>query len=206
MKELFTRYESLKGLENEINLAVNLIVSCYKLGGKIMLIGNGGSAADCGHIASELLKNFYIKRPIDNEFYNKLSSVSENAKNTAKALQKGIACVDLTAFTPTLTAIGNDTGYEYAFSQTFYSLYKPNDVLIAFTTSGRSQNIINMLEVAKALNAKTITFTGKNRLICDDLSTVTLAVNEVETYKIQELHLPIYHYICKEVERILFGN
>jgi D-sedoheptulose 7-phosphate isomerase len=204
MKELFKRYPMLKPLEKDISTALEIMLNCYYSGGKIMLIGNGGSASDCAHMTGELLKDFYIKRPIGEDFYYKLSSISESARQTANKLQQGIACIDLTAFNSTLTAIGNDTGFEFAFAQTLYSLYKPNDILIAFTTSGTSKNIIKTLEVAKALGSKTITFTGENGLKDESLSTVTLKVPEHETFKAQELHLPIYHYLCKRLEEILF--
>ena len=204
MENLIKRYPALKGMEYKITNALNIMEDCYRNGGKIMLIGNGGSSADCSHIAGELLKDFYIKRPIESEFSKKLSAISKSAEETALKLQKGIPCIDLTALTGALTALGNDTGYEYAFAQLFYSLYRENDVLIAFSTSGTSKNVIKTLEVAKALNAKTITFTGENGLKDESLSTVTLAVPETETYLAQELHLPIYHYLCKRLEEILF--
>lgn len=204
MDNLLERYPSLTPIKNQIEKALDIIIECYNNGGKLLLIGNGGSCSDCAHIAGELLKDFYIKRPIDQDFYNKLSAVSESAKQTATKLQKGVPCVDLTAFNSTLTALGNDTGYDVGFAQLFYSLYKPNDVLIAFSTSGKSQNIIKTLEVAKALNAKSISFTGKNGLVNNDLSTAVIAVGETETYKVQELHLPVYHYLCKKAEEILF--
>lgn len=206
MKQLFERYPNLIGLKENIQNALDVLLNCYKSGGKILLIGNGGSASDCAHIAGELLKDFYIKRPIDSTLYNKLSLISESAKQTADKLQKGIPCIDITAFSSTLTALGNDTGYDVAFAQIFYSLYKPNDVLIAFTTSGSSVNVIKSLEVAQALNAKSITFTGKNGIKDKNLSTVEIAVPETQTYKVQELHLPIYHYLCKQLENILFGE
>ena len=204
MKELLSRYPALQGLEKEISTALNVMLNCYNNGGKIMLIGNGGASADCGHIAGELLKDFYIKRPIDSGFYKTLSNISLSAEDTANKLQKGVPCIDLTAFNSAITALGNDVGYEYTFAQLFYSLYKPNDILIAFTTSGTSQNVIKALEVAKALNAKTISFTGKNGILNKNLSTVDISVPETETYKAQELFIPIYHYLCKEIERILF--
>ena len=204
MKELLSRYPALQGLEKEISTALNLMLNCYNNGGKILLIVNGGASADCDHIAGELLKNFYIERPIDSDFYKTLSNISLSAGDTANKLQKGVPCINLTAFNSAITALGNDVGYEYTFAQLFYSLYKPNDILIAFTTSGTSQNVIKALEVAKALNSKTITFTGKNGILNKNLSTVDINVPETETYKAQELFIPIYHYLCKEIERILF--
>ena len=203
MENLVAKYPKLKGLENKINLALEIMRNAYKNGGKFLVIGNGGSCSDCAHFTAELLNKFNAKRPIDKDFYNKLASVSKSAKDTANVLQKGIPCIDLTALSSTLTAISNDVGFEYGFSQLFYSLYREGDVLIAFTTSGKSKNVIKALEVAKALNAKTITFTGKNGLLNEDLATVNLSVNEEETYAIQELHLPLYHYVCSELEKDL---
>ena len=204
MEYLVKNYPLLKGLENKIDLALEIMRNAYKNGGKFLVIGNGGSSADCAHFSAELLNKFNTKRPLDKDFYKSLSGISSSAKDTANVLQKGIACVDLTALSSTLTAISNDVGFEYAFSQLFYSLYREGDVLIAFTTSGKSKNVIKALEVAKALGAKTITFTGKNGLLNEELATVNLAVNEEETYLIQQLHFPLYHYICKELEKDLF--
>ena len=204
MENLVAKHPKLKGLENKINLALEIMRNAYKNGGKFLVIGNGGSSADCAHFTAELLNKFNAKRKIDGEFYNKLASISKSAEETANVLQKGIPCIDLTALSSTLTAISNDVGFEYSFSQLFYSLYREGDVLIAFTTSGKSKNVIKALEVAKALNAKTITFTGKNGLIDENLATVNLSVNEEETYAIQELHLPLYHYVSSELEKDLF--
>lgn len=206
MQKLIEKYPALKGMEDKINSALSIMENCYRSGGKIMLIGNGGSSADCSHISGELLKNFYIKRPLDSDFYKTLSNISLSAEDTANKLQKGVPCIDLTAFNSAITALGNDVGYEYAFAQLFYSLYKEGDILIAFTTSGKSKNVIKALEVCKALNSKTITFTGKNGVISEDLSTVTLNVPETETYLVQELCLPIYHFLCKQLEENLFGK
>ncbi|MBO5713640.1 MAG: SIS domain-containing protein [Clostridia bacterium] len=204
MDKLIKKHPELAGLENKINNAIEILKRCYESGNKILLIGNGGSSADCAHFAGELLNKFNVKRPISNDFYAKLSTISSSALDTANVLQKGIPCIDLTSFTSALTAISNDVGYNYAFANLFYSLYNDGDVLVAFTTSGKSKNVIKALEVAKALNAKTITFTGKNGIFIKDLATVDLSVNETETYLIQELHLPIYHYVCKRLEELLF--
>ncbi len=202
--ELFTRYPALVDIKDDIDSALNLMLDCYRNGGKILICGNGGSSADSAHIAGELLKDFAKKRPIDDDFKAKLSAVSSSAKETASVLQKGVPCIDLTALNATLTAIGNDINFDYGFAQIFYSLASKNDLLIGLSTSGNSKNVVKAVEVAKALNIKTIGFTGANGGKLNDLCDVCIKAPATETYKVQEYHLPIYHYLCLQIENTLF--
>lgn len=204
--ELIKRYPALCEQKNNIENAIKMLLDCYHKGGKILICGNGGSASDSAHIAGEMLKDFAIKRPIDDDFKQKLSSISESAKQTAEVLQKGVPCVDLTALTSALTAVGNDASFEVGYAQLFYALAKENDVLIGMSTSGNSKNVVKAVEVAKALGVKTIGFTGAKGGKLEELCDVCLKAPETETYKIQEYHLPIYHYICLEVEKTLFSK
>jgi D-sedoheptulose 7-phosphate isomerase len=202
--ELFTRYPALVDIKDDIDSALNLMLDCYRNGGKILICGNGGSSADSAHIAGELLKDFAKKRPIDDDFKAKLSAISNSAKDTACVLQKGVPCIDLTALNATLTAIGNDINFDYGFAQIFYSLASKNDLLIGLSTSGNSKNVVKAVEVAKALNIKTIGFTGAKGGNLNDLCDVCIKAPATETYKVQEYHLPIYHYLCLQIENTLF--
>ena len=202
--ELFTRYPALVDIKDDIDSALNLMLDCYRNGGKILICGNGGSSADSAHIAGELLKDFAKKRPIDDDFKAKLSAISNSAKDTACVLQKGVPCIDLTALNATLTAIGNDINFDYGFAQIFYSLASKNDLLIGLSTSGNSKNVVKAVEVAKALNIKTIGFTGAKGGNLNDLCDVCIKAPAIETYKVQEYHLPIYHYLCLQIENTLF--
>lgn len=202
--ELFTRYPALIDIKDDIDSALNLMLDCYRNGGKILICGNGGSSADSAHIAGELLKDFAKKRPIDDDFKAKLSAVSSSAKETASVLQKGVPCIDLTALNATLTAIGNDIDFSYGYAQIFYSLAGKNDLLIGLSTSGNSTNVVKAIEVAKALNVKTIGFTGAKGGKLNELCDVCIKAPATETYKVQEYHLPIYHYLCLQIENVLF--
>lgn len=202
--ELFSRYPALNVIKDDILKALSKMLDCYKKGGKILICGNGGSASDSAHIAGELLKDFAKKRPIDDDFKQKLSAISDSGKETACVLQKGVPCIDLTALTSALTAVGNDADFKFGYAQLFYALASKDDILIGLSTSGNSKNVVKAIEVAKALNIATIGFTGANGGKLSELCDVCIKAPETETYKIQEYHLPIYHFLCLEIEKTLF--
>ena len=118
-------------------------------------------------------------------------------------LQVGIPCIDLTSQTALLTAFANDVDPDYIFAQQVvgYSKDNPHDVVLALSTSGNSKNVVNAVKVAKALGLKTISLTGKNDSLLSKLSTICIKAPEKEVFKVQEYHLPIYHYICIELEK-----
>ena len=197
-KELYERYPQLKGREGEISKAFDLLLSCYRNGGKVLTCGNGGSAADAEHIVGELLKKFRKHRDID-------SSVAEKLPPELVAkLEGALPAVSLVSMSGILTAFANDVAWETAFAQQVYGLGKPGDVLIALSTSGNSENCINAALVAKAKGLKVISMTGADGGKLDDLADAAIKVPEVETYKVQELHLPIYHALCAAIEEGLF--
>ena len=181
--------------------------ACYKAGGKILLCGNGGSAADCEHISGELLKGFLSKRALQYDDRNKLYEVMayDEATDMANKLQRAIPCIPLTAMSASITAFANDVDPNMAFAQLTYALGTSKDILIALSTSGNSANIVNALKVAKAMGMTTIAFTGnKANTECSKVATITIHAPASETYLVQELHLPIYHYLCAELERRVF--
>ena len=197
-KELYERYPQLKGCEGEISKAFDLLLPCYRNGGKVLTCGNGGSAADAEHIVGELLKKFRKHRDID-------SSVAEKLPPELVAkLEGALPAVSLVSMSGILTAFANDVAWETAFAQQVYGLGKPGDVLIALSTSGNSENCINAALVAKAKGLKVISMTGADGGKLDDLADAAIKVPEVETYKVQELHLPIYHALCAAIEEGLF--
>ncbi len=197
-EELYGRYPQLKGCEDEIAKAFDLLLSCYRNGGKVLTCGNGGSAADAEHIVGELLKKFRKHRDID-------SSVAEKLPPELVAkLEGALPAVSLVSMSGILTAFANDVAWETAFTQQVYGLGKPGDVLIALSTSGNSENCINAALVAKAKGLKVISMTGADGGKLDDLADAAIKVPEVETYKVQELHLPIYHALCAAIEEGLF--
>lgn len=175
--------EILEKCENEINSAVDLLVNCYKNGKKLLLVGNGGSAADCQHIATELMirLSHHIKRP-------------------------ALPAIALTTDSSNLTAGGNDIGYENVFARNVEGLGNEGDVLWAISTSGNSPNIIRAIELAKSKKMYVLGLTGSTGGKMNNLCDVLIRVPSENTQRIQEGHLTIEHIICELVELELYCN
>lgn len=190
--ELTERYPQLKIIADDVENAINLLIDCYEKEGKLLLCGNGGSAADCGHIVGELLKGFLKKRPTgsDDEVISKL--------------QGGLPAISLCEATSIFTAFCNDVDPDLVFAQQVYGLGKQSDVLIGITTSGNSLNVLKAMHTAKQKGMKTISLTGGNGGKIKALSDICIVVPECETFKVQELHLAVYHCICAGVEEYFF--
>ena len=197
-KELYERYPQLKGCEGEIAKAFDLLLTCYKGGGKVLTCGNGGSAADAEHIVGELLKKFRKHRDIDRGVAAKLPA------ELVTRLEGALPAVSLVSMSGILTAFANDVAWETVFAQQVYGLGKAGDVLIALSTSGNSANCVNAALVAKAKGLKVVSMTGTGGGRIGELADAAIKVPETETYKIQELHLPIYHALCAAIEDVLF--
>ena len=205
IENLITRYPALSACKSDIEAAAELMTQTYLRGGKILLCGNGGSAADCDHIAGELGKAFLKKRPIPTE---KRAAMAERCPEVAllfDQLEDALPAIPLTALTALLTAFGNDREAELCFAQATLSLGKEGDILLAISTSGNSKNILAAAKVARSLGMRVIALTGEGGGALRTLADITLAVPERETFKVQELHLPLYHYLCAAVEKRLFG-
>lgn len=172
--------EDIKLLEN-IKGAAKLCIDTYKEEGKILIAGNGGSAADAQHIAGELVSRFYFDRP-------------------------GLNAMALTTDTSILTAIGNDYGYEKLFERQIQANGKKGDVFIAISTSGNSKNIILALEECKRKGIKAIGLTGERESKMDELCDITIKVPSSSTPNIQESHIMIGHIICAIIEEQIFGK
>lgn len=201
MKTFYERYPELNEQKDNIEHAIDVLESCYKNGGKILVCGNGGSSSDSAHITAELMKTFIKRTPLNEKIFNKINQ--EFDEEISNKLQLGIPCIDLTAQCGLLTAFINDVDPDFVFAQQVvgYSKNNPSDVLLMLSTSGNSKNVVNAAKVAKSLGLKTISLTGKNDSELSRLSSVCIKAPEVETYKVQEYHLPIYHYICMELEK-----
>ena len=197
-EELYGRYPQLKGCEGEIAKAFDLLLTCYKGGGKVLACGNGGSAADAEHIVGELLKKFRKHRDID------IGIAAKLPPELVAKLEGALPAVSLVSMSGILTAFANDVAWETAFAQQVYGLGNSGDVLIALSTSGNSANCVNAALVAKAKGLKVISMTGAGGGKLAALADAAIRVPETETYKIQELHLPVYHALCAGLEEILF--
>lgn len=195
MENLLKRYPALEVCASDIQVALELMIDTYKNGGKILVCGNGGSASDSEHIVGELMKGFISKRPVNDE-----RIPDEIAKN----LQGSLPAISLPSQCAILSAYINDVDPEMMFAQLVYGYAKPEDLVIGLSTSGNSKNVVNAIEVAKCLGAKTFSMTGMGGGKLNEISDVTIKVPETETYKIQEYHLPVYHYLCAAVEKEFF--
>ena len=196
IENLIVRYPSLSAIKSEIEAAAALMTETYLRGGKILLCGNGGSAADCDHIAGELLKGFLSPRKITDE---SIPAVFR------EKLQGSLPAISIPALTAALTASLNDLDPEFAYAQLLGGLAKEGDLLIAISTSGNAKNVLRAAELARAMGVNILSLTGAGGGALAGIATVAVRAPEKETYLIQELHLPIYHCLCAEVERRIFG-
>lgn len=207
VKQLISRYPKLKDAEEDINGACDILEGCYRAGGKILIAGNGGSAADSEHIVGELMKGFVKPRPIPREFADSLKSIDEEKGAVlCKCLQQGIPAIALSGHTALSTAYLNDVEGAAGFAQQVYGYGKPEDVFLAISTSGNSRNILYAAVAAKAKGIKVVGLTGSTGGKLADYSDILIKAPEMETFKVQEYHLPIYHAICLELEERLFSD
>lgn len=206
LAELFERYPALRDIEEDIVKAESMMLETYHSGGKILACGNGGSCSDANHIVGELMKGFLLKRPMTAETREKFeSALGAEAEDFAKKLQRGIPAIALDAANALFTAYANDVDADYAYAQLVFGYAKENDMLIGISTSGNSKNVVNAMKAAKALGIKTLGLTGARESKLSALADYTIRVPETETFKVQEYHLPVYHYLCAIVEEKVFG-
>lgn len=205
LEELLSRYPALDACKNDIASALVALLETYRAGGKILLCGNGGSAADCEHIAGELLKGFLSHRRMTDATAAKFrASLGDDADEFIEKLQGGIPAISLPSQAGVLTAYANDVDAEFNYAQLIYAYAKPGDALIAISTSGNSKNCVRAAEAAKALGIKTIALTGARESKLSAICEITVRVPETETFKVQEYHLPVYHYLCAAMEEEIF--
>lgn len=195
LNKLLNRYPQLIACKNDIIRAKDTIIRCYENKGKLLLCGNGGSCADCDHIVGELMKGFLLERKVND---------IRLPEYIRKHLQSALPAISLSSQSAAFTAFMNDVEPSMVYAQMLYGYAQPNDVFIGISTSGNSESVVNAATVAKAIGIGTIALTGENDSALSKICDITIHVPETETYKAQELHLPIYHYICAEVEKHFF--
>lgn len=202
---LLERYPALAGMRPELERAVAMLVDSVARGGKVLTAGNGGSFADAEHITGELLKGFCKKRPLPEAAVAEFGRLwgSEGAE-LARRLQMGIPAVNLSLAPALTTAFGNDVDPALAVAQNLWASGTPGDVLIAISTGGNAANIRLALMAARVREVQTILLTGAKHGVCEKYADCVLAAPDCETYRIQELHLPIYHALCLAVEEAFF--
>lgn len=195
MKELLERYPQLNSCAKDIENALTFMLDTYKNGGKILVCGNGGSACDAEHIVGELMKGFKSLRKVTDK---------RISPGLCEKLQGALPTISLNSQTGLMTAIANDIDADMIFAQQVYGYAKENDLVIGISTSGNSKNVVNAIRVAKDLGVKSIVLTGEKGGILKEIADIIISAPATETYKIQEYHLPIYHYLCAEVEKEIF--
>jgi phosphoheptose isomerase len=205
LQQMTTRYPELIDCVLEIELGYELLHHAFHQKGKLLLCGNGGSAADCEHVVGELMKGFMSKRPLSASVSSQFErEFPGEGISLAEKLQGALPAISLISHTALISAYANDVAPEMIFAQQVYGYGLPGDVLLAFSTSGNSLNVLRALQVAKVQGMKTIGFTGcsggKMKSLCD----VTICVPWENTPDIQERHLPIYHALCRMLEEAFF--
>lgn len=199
--DLFNRYPILISCKSSIEEAIQLLVDCFEHKHKLLICGNGGSAADSLHIVGELMKAFNIKRSISEKLSNEIKkSYPQDADYLIQKLEFALPAISLVNEASLITAFSNDKAPDLIFAQQVLGYGQPGDVLLAISTSGKSKNVIHACQIAKLLDLNTIALTGMGKGCLNNLCDVVIAVPETETYKIQELHLPVYHAICAAIE------
>lgn len=203
IETLIQHYPELSFMQETLGQARDAILDRLSRGGKVLLAGNGGSAADCDHIVGELMKGFLLPRTPEGEEMAALAKAL--GPDAAGRLQRGIPAVSLTAHAGLLSAYANDCDPELVYAQSLYALGQRDDVLIALSTSGHSRNVLAAVRVARARGVYSVALTGRDGGALAREADVALIAPAQDTYRIQEYHLPIYHALCAELERALFA-
>lgn len=205
IKELITRYPKLEACKVEIEKAVQALIECYTSGNKVLLCGNGGSCADSDHIVGELMKGFLKKRPLpDTQKQKMLRKCPEIDADILNKLQSALPAISLCALTGLNTAFCNDVDPDLMYAQSVLGLGKKGDILLCMSTSGNAQNVYAAACTAKALGLTVIALTGETGGKLKAVANIVIAVPQKETFKVQELHLPVYHALCAATEAYFF--
>ena len=204
---LISRYPELEAVRRSVAEAYLLMEECYENGGKLLIAGNGGSAADCEHIAGELMKRFRTPRPIPPELSAKLKAIDPvRGEALSRNLEQSLTAIPLVSHESLSTAYINDVDGEGVFAQQLLGYGRPGDIFLGISTSGNSRNVLAATVVARALDIRVIALTGADGGELAKIADVAVRVPAEETYLIQELHLPVYHCWCLMLEDYFFGG
>jgi D-sedoheptulose 7-phosphate isomerase len=207
IEDLFVRYPKLLCCRESIFAALKILIECYKNDGKLLICGNGGSAADSQHMVGELMKAFVLPRKLSEDKQMKIKqSFPNNCQYLIDNLQQVLPSVSLLGETALTSAYGNDKAPDLVFAQQVFGLGKPGDVFLGISTSGTSKNVLYACEIAKVQDMKLIGLTGETGGKMKEICDVAICVPSNVTFKIQEYHLPIYHALCMALEYEFFGE
>ena len=206
LRALHERYPDLEPCLASVERAFKVLEKSFSGGGKLLVCGNGGSAADSEHIVGELMKGFESKRPLPKEVRRELArAFPEEGPYLAELLQGALPAISLVSQGALLTAVANDVAADMVYAQQVYGYGHKGDVLLGISTSGDSPSVLNALRVARARGLGTLGLTGRSGGGMRDLCDVAICVPLTATLEIQERHLPIYHALCLMLERSFFG-
>ena len=201
LDELIKRYPILERVREDIEAVYGILERCYENGGKLLIAGNGGSAADAEHIVGELMKGFVKRRPVTEEMKEALEKADPvRGKELSEKLQGGLPAIALVDHAALSTAFANDVDGMLSYAQQVNGYGKPGDVFLGISTSGNAENVMYAAETAKAKGMQVVGLTGKDGGKLAGIADAAVIVPEMETYKIQELHLPVYHALCLMLE------
>ena len=202
---LTIRYPALNSCRIAIEAARDAIVRTFVNRGTLLICGNGGSYSDAEHITGELMKGFHKKRPLSTEQKQNLIDLGgELGSKLAKSLQQPLKAINLMGMPALSTAVANDIDPEFACAQQVLAFANENCAFLGISTSGNAKNVLAAAVTAKSLGVFTIGLTGADGGKMNGLFDIIIKVPETETYRIQELHLPVYHAICLSVEERFF--
>lgn len=208
---LLDHYPSLAVCQDDIEAARDLLIHTYEHGGRLLLCGNGGSCADCDHITGELLKGFLSHRPLSETDCMALADALPEGESDpdlyllAGQLQGGLPAISLPSQTALVSAFANDVDPTLVYAQLVWAQGKTGDLLFCLSTSGNSRNVVLAAKAARAKGMFTLALTGEVDSELSHLCDVTVKAPAPDTYRVQEYHLPIYHYLCAAVEKHFFG-
>ena len=198
LADLLGRHPALAACRADIVAAFETLLSSFRSGGKVLACGNGGSAADSEHVVGELMKSFRKRREMPADIAARLRP------ELASRLEGALPAISLVSMSGLLTAFANDVVWETAFAQQVLGLARPNDVLVALSTSGDSADCVAAAETMRAVGGRSIALTGARNSRLSAVCDVSIRVPETETFRVQELHLPVYHALCAMLEEELF--
>lgn len=205
--KLINSYSCLEACGETIKRAGDELINCFEQGGKLLVCGNGGSCADSEHIVGELMKGFLKKRSLPSRVRAQMKEKNPDlADSLLDSLQGALPAISLTGLPALSTAFSNDVDPQLVFAQQVNGLGKQGDVFLGISTSGNSNNVYAAAQVAKSLGLTVISLTGQNSGKLGDCADIAITVPEIETYRVQELHLPVYHAICAMVEEHFFKD
>ncbi len=204
LETFFGRYPDMMACEAEVRAARDVLRDAFAAGSKLLVCGNGGSAADSEHTVGELMKSFRFKRPVTEDF--KAAYSKANGCDAPGWLEGALPAISLVSQTALSTAFGNDEAAVGVFAQQVLGYGESGDVLLAISTSGNSANVVEAAKVARAKGVGVIALTGSKESKLTDLADICIRVPRDEVFQVQELHLPVYHVLCAAVEADLFGE